>query len=215
MTSFVHRAYARLHRVAVLGLLALFWLPASHAAPFSSPGATGAPGQIVSVLIQAENLVDLEAVTFDMTFDTSVLGFIGALGVDPQQPGQAFEFPPPEPPGFEPPYIYADSFESGIDGLVFVMALSPRMSGSGSFAQLSFNILPHARLGPTVVDFVCEQQLCGPDFVFDSFSATITVAQDTSVPVPAPGTTLLLLAGLGGLLAARRGLTGAKERIVH
>jgi len=196
MTSY-YRACARLHRVAVLGLLALFWLPASHAAPFSSTGATGAPGATVSLVVYAEGLSLWNAANFDVGYDPAILDFL-----------------PEEEFGAEPGFL-GDAFPM-IDevGFLLLSVFSPvgDVVGNGALIRMSFEILPDAPLGPTTLNFVWG----GFDYPFEDFSTTIMVAQDTSQPVPAPGTTLLLLAGLGGLLAARRrGLTGAKERIVH
>lgn len=190
MINFFYRACARRYRVAVFGLLALFWLPVSHAAPFSSAGGTGAPGHTVSIVIDAAQLSLWNVSSFDVGYDPTVLDFLPEedFGAEPGFLGDAFSF-----------------FDESGYALLSVFSPEPDFSGSGALVRLSFNILPDAAPGATALNFDCLSQ-CDPqfDYVFDAFSTTITVAQDTSQPVPEPHTPLLLLAGLGGLMMARK-----------
>jgi hypothetical protein len=196
MTNF-HRACAPLYRAAALGLFAIFfWLPAAHAVPFSSAGGIGAPGGPVSIVIEASGLVGLESATFDLTFDPGVLEFVAASEADPAYLGDGF------PILLDPGYLLLSVF-------------APVVDGDGDLVRLAFNVRAGAPLGPTTLDFACLSLCEAPDYVFDAFSATIMVAQDTSQPVPAPETALLLLAGLGGLLAVRRRGLSAKGHVVR
>lgn len=183
------RARARLHRIVALWLLALC-LPAAHAVPFSGIGATGAPGSSVDIFVNADSVVDLTIfpATFDVSFDPGAVGFFAASMAEPGLLGDGF--PLAEDLGYV---------------LLSVFALD---SGSGPLVRLTFDIPDSASLGDTVVSFVCDTGC--QEFAFDNFTATITIAQDTSQPVPEPGSALLVLAGL---LAA--GVTRRKERSVR
>lgn len=80
-------------------------------------------------------------------------------------------------------------------------------SPSGGFQlELTFQIQELAALGPTLVTFSCDKSglsMC-PDYVLDETSATVTVLDRPTTPIPLPGTLPLLGLGAAALWWTRR-----------
>jgi hypothetical protein len=177
-------------RLCAAACAALLALPAT--ADTAVLGATGSPdpalvGAPLNVAVSIDGIADLYAWQFSLLFDPAVLqvssvsagSFLSAAG---------------------PTFFVPGSIDNTLGRIGFVIetiqGASPGVSGSGTLAQVSFDVVG---AGTSALNF---SNVVFLDSALQDISVLVQAGTVTAVPEPA--SMLLMALGVAGLLAARR-----------
>jgi len=166
----------------------------AQAVPLTTNAPSAYAGDTVIVVLTEPSPANLIGVTINFTYDNSILTYISGLAgnIDPA---------PSLVLGLE------DTLVDPVLGGTASIAFDAPIDIGGSLLELVFQINAGVAPGTTLVNFSCFDYGSGlgcTDYAFEPVSATVTVLERATTPIPLPGTLPLLGLAVAALWWSRR-----------